>query len=593
MQEKPASPSPPNPSPTTFRPNRMTGSPTAQLPLGNSNILTTLSQSLAFHGSAHTFITSLISDAHQHQHQHQHQPQTRQPQPQRQPPRRDRPTPILRASLIGRNVAVVSSYAIAQEILAAGTTDDALDSARCIRPAPSTTARSETRSSFAVEPAYHDLLATWFPSPNLLLSEGNAHAQCRRVWAERLALRPHAAQFATREHTAALLAGLGDGETLDLYKFVKKLVWGLVLKTFLGGPAEEEEGGNGGGGDGEGGVRMSAKELREVRGLQETMFRGSVSMFPVSISTPFYKSARSKGFDARAKLLRTLRGFVEKKRAAGADGYVSVDQEVQHTLLFTSALVVKCTASLLTAVLMNLFMARPNQIERGITPEGVEDGKPQRQSSTLATLLRRSPDPSHRRRLLASILSETERLSPPLIGVLRRVTEHIHIDETMVTDDGDGSGGPGSGRLTLIPAGWDVWLYFVNANRDPSVYRRPHTFDHTRFLGSNVGSRTSDSTEARDEARTALSFGFGPKTCLGKSIVRSIVEGVAETFLESETSLEGQIEDEGLKIWLGWRDRVEEMHELDLAGEMGKDLKQLPVQRPRRPVVVKVRKGDV
>ena len=112
-----------------------------------------------------------------------------------------------------------------------------------------------------------------------------------------------------------------------------------------------------------------------------------------------------------------------------------IDDEdmVAHLLIFTSSIANKGVASLLTAYLMNLFLWRD-----------------QFKGSSLAQLIRSQQEELTRRRMLKSILAETERLSPPVVGVMRRVKQDI------VLHAGNGQIDPGGHQ---IPKGHDAWLY--------------------------------------------------------------------------------------------------------------------------------------
>ncbi|KAK0768361.1 hypothetical protein LTR59_017722 [Friedmanniomyces endolithicus] len=158
------------------------------------------------------------------------------------------------------------------------------------------------------------------------------------------------------------------------------------------------------------------------------------------------------------------------------------------------------------------------------------------------------------------------RLSPPVIGVMRRVTQTVRLTN------------PGSDRNSttshIVPAAHDAWLYFVAANRDPDVFARPTEFCWDRFMRQGA--------EVPTDEDCGIAFGLGPKHCLGADLTREICLTVAETVMESGLAIKGggQVV-EGVKAWLGW-----EAHAGPEA--MTRDLKQLPCQRPRDPVMVTV-----
>jgi hypothetical protein len=140
---------------------------------------------------------------------------------------------------------------------------------------------------------------------------------------------------------------------------------------------------------------------------------------------------------------------------------------------------------------------------------------------------------------------------------MRRVEQDIMLRET-----------ESDTRQTVVPAGWDVWLYFVGASRDASVYPQPGQFVPERFMEPG-------------EPEPGFAFGGGGKTCLGQEISRTVVETVVSVVLDNGWKLDGAIERKGIRGWLG---REEEIPVETIA----EDLKQLPSQRPRKPIKVRV-----
>lgn len=134
----------------------------------------------------------------------------------------------------------------------------------------------------------------------------------------------------------------------------------------------------------------------------------------------------------------------------------------KDTSLFASSLVVKCLASYLTSLLLQLYHLD--------------------QSVTLETLL--------------PIQLETERLCPPLIGVLRRALK----DWSLPNED------------LSIPKSWDAWLYFPQCNRDPTVFKDPNLFQADRYQ-SNLPH--------------GLAFSQGSKICPGIEVIRRMSGQVA------------------------------------------------------------------
>jgi hypothetical protein len=216
-----------------------------------------------------------------------------------------------------------------------------------------------------------------------------------------------------------------------------------------------------------------------------------------------------------------------------------------HTILFTSSLAVKALASLLTALLLNLYLYK------------VESGR------SLAESLASEDDLGRHAERLRSILMETERLSPPIVGVMRRSIKDNIISSPKAQAD------------ILVPTGWDCWLYFIGAGRDPAAFgQTSDRFDPDRYLGA--------------ETPRGMAFGWGPKTCLGQETVHEIVLAIADTCLHSNLRMEGQVVERGVQGWLGWLPDYAVQPQ-----DWAKDMKQLPTQRPSKPVKVRLKRDPI
>jgi cytochrome P450 len=477
---------------------------TAQIPQfrpGRSQTaLSTLSQSLSFHASPQSFL-STPNSADNNNNTH----------PSTVPN-------LVRAKILNRDVTVISSYQHCRQILHA-TKDDATPGASLVAardggPVP--------QNTFTVAAAYHELMADFFPAPNLLLLDAAQHQSARLKWEAQMAGMSVQIPSLVRDCVRRHMATWADGGTVDLYEDMKGLVWEILYAVFLGlSPS-------------------SGDKYRTFVSLQETLLRGQFSLFPLSIRTPFWRSARSKGLHAREKLVALLRDELASPTSgcpfAHGGGLDDADK-ANNTLLFTSSIANKALSSLLTASLLNVFLF------------------PHRQPSVAARL--RSQNLGQRDALLRSVLRETERLSPPVIGVMRRVENDIRLSENGQMDPA---------KSVLVPAGWDVWLYFVGASRDRTVYEHANRLIPERYL-------------MHPELGNGFAFGAGEKECLGKETARTVVETVVSVMLNEGWDLRGSIDRPGIRGWLGWDDDVSvEM--------MARDLKQLPTQRPREPIRV-------
>ncbi|KAL8932057.1 MAG: hypothetical protein Q9211_006553 [Gyalolechia sp. 1 TL-2023] len=470
---------------------------TPVLPYGSPTTLSGISENFSFHSSPENFITARIL-AFQKAH----------------PSIADSRTPI-RAKVLNRNVAVISSYHHVRQILCDET----------------------IRSCLSSSQAYDELMAPFFPPPNLLLLDPPDHQQRKGAWLERMAvlnddIRP-LIHTQVRDHFRTI----PSNSVIDLYESMKFLSWQILLPIFI----QRDDCGMGAGN-------------AEIEALQEDLLRGQFSLFPISINTPFWRSPRSKGLQARQTLQALLQSKVDQGKCPFVIGNAKEGQDIaNHLLLFTSSLAAKALASLLTAVLLNLFVFK-------------EDG------SSLSAKIRALKDSGRRSQYIRSIILETERLSPPVVGIMRRTTEDIVVDSRGETIP-----------PTLIPKAWDLWLYFVGAGRDSAEFgETAESFESERSLN------------AQPSLGEGLAFGAGSKTCLGKDLIRTVATEVVETCLGlthgAETddpsadpiiTLHGNRNElpAGVQGWLGWQPKVR-------PEEWARDMKQLPTQRPRKPILI-------
>lgn len=468
-------------------------------PGGESSTLSTISQSLSFHTSPHLFLTDSETDCDA-------------------PTKETRPL-ALRAKILNRNVAIMVSFDHCKRMLGVQESGSQPEE-NCILTTKD--GREATRTSFGVLPAYRQLMVDFFPQPNLLLLDAPDHKPHREIWNENMVRICHDSSGILSEIAREEVASWQLGQKLDLYDQMKGLAWKMLLALFLD-------------------LQPDDPDYKNMVKWQEDLLRGQFSLFPVSINTPFWRSPRSRSLDARRKLQAMLKKRIKLIQPQcpfhSTDGKIHPDELASNALLFTSSIAVKAVASLLTASLLNLhlFPSEPSLVSRV-----------------------RSLASETRGTLLDSILLETERLSPPVIGVMRRMQEDIVLHKV---------GDPG----TLIPEGWDAWLYFVSANRSEAAYSQAHKFVPDRFVDGG--------------ALPSLTFGFGDKTCLGRDIVRRIIQTVASVIVDSGIGLRGRVDREGVRGWLGWDTEIS-------AESLARDLKQLPCQRPRDSIKVEVVASD-
>lgn len=471
------------------------------LPYGNPSTLSGLSETSSFHSSPESFIASRIL-AFQASN----------------PSLADLRTPI-RAKILNRNVAVISSYSHVRQLLC----------------------EEEKTSCLSAGKAYAELMGPFFPPPNLLLADPPAHAPMKGAWRTRMASLSAEIRPMIRKIVVEYFRGFESGSTIDLYESMKELSWRLILGMF---------------------TAAYEKDAADIQALQEDILRGQFSLFPVTISAGLWRSPRAKGKAARKKLQTLLKSRAQEGRKGCpfvTNSVTETEDVANHLILFTSSLAVKSLASLLTATLLNLFLY-------------LEPGR--NDDDTHATRILSLKDSNVRSRLLRNMILETERLSPPVVGVMRRITQDMVLSSTQeqIQD-------------TLLLKDWDVWLYFVGATRDSAVFGdeadlfRPGK--HFELTGHGSG------------AGYGFAYGAGPKSCLGEELMREVVTTVATTCLGSDSQdeegtktmiqLQGNHKDipKGVQGWLGWQRNVK-------PEEWARDMKQLPTQRPLKAVMVKL-----
>ncbi|KAL6245530.1 hypothetical protein RBB50_007529 [Rhinocladiella similis] len=455
-------------------------------------------------------------------------------------------------------------------------------SRKCTVHAKNSNRSHRNANLFAARAAYRQFMGDFFPGPNLLLEDGLVHEFHKDQWRARLHHLPQSSVSLIREITQSrflyeLVRGQ-DPQEIDLYARLKSLIWDILFGVFLSVTRD----GNG-------------RKFKQLEELQEALLRGQFSTFPVNISTPLWSSTRSRGIQAVKELEKSLGTiardvlasngadrspnacpFAEQFRETGlaSDDHLNVEDLVSHLRLFTSSIANKALASLLTAFILNLFVWRPSS---SMTNSGHSPGT----SVSLAELIRSYSDPHKRASMLKSVLAETERLSPPVVGVMRRVQQDVLISSA----DRD------QPEEYAIPEGQDAWLYLSGANRDADVYDRAGDFVWDRFLPFYVTS-SRDAAEANADVPCAdflpplpFAFGDGIKSCLGAEFSRQVCLTVANTLVDESISMAGRIDEGGVIAWLGWERRMSRNEEVQL---MARDLKQLPTQRPRRAVKVQI-----
>lgn len=465
--------------------------PAPQVPAGNTGILSGLSENFAFHSSPEAFLVARIIQHHQ-----EHSQEVRERAP-------------VRAKILNRDIIVLSSYRQIQEVLGAARKE----------------ARGDDVPPYLAAPAYRQLMQDFFPPPNLLLQDGRTHERMQGPWKQCV----HSWQSPNLRGGINRVASeffdqMPRNLHINLYENLKQLSWKLFLSTFLD-------------------LSDSDPDFARFVMLHEDLLRGQFSLFPASVNVGFWHSPRKRAIDARKALQALIsERLIERRPTWIPESSVEAppsDEIVNHILMATSSLAVKGFASLLLALILNLFFA------------------PHKQSGSrpLAESIKRGP-PDARQSRLQAIFNETMRLSPPIVGVLRRTVRDCTVS-TSNDEEPD----------TLIPTGFEAWCYFAGANRDPTVYgKNADLFVPERY--SSTGQ----------EVPYPLVFGGGAKSCLGAGFVSMTALTVVNALLDADVEILGGVEAAGVKAWLG--------HAVGQPDQWACDMKQLPTQRPSRPILV-------
>lgn len=163
------------------------------LPHGSSTILSGLSETFSFHSSPEAFITSRVLAFREFH-----------------PDLADSRIPV-RAKVLNRNVAVISSYDQVQQVLC----------------------RLDVISSFGASQAYDELMAPFFPPTNLLLSDAPSHGPMKKNWTARMGSLPENSRTLIQPIVHSHFQKIDSGAIINLYESVKTLSWKIILGIFL------------------------------------------------------------------------------------------------------------------------------------------------------------------------------------------------------------------------------------------------------------------------------------------------------------------------------------------------------------------------
>ncbi|XP_065883402.1 putative cytochrome P450 120 [Dysidea avara] len=231
------------------------------------------------------------------------------------------------------------------------------------------------------------------------------------------------------------------------------------------------------------GATPGQPEADEVSELMTTHWRGVVSV-PVSIRLPgaWWRSSYNKALLAKDGLLKVVEKTAQSDPSSMASKVVQecpnkVDG-FSNMLVFVSAVIPKALASLLTSFVMEL--SKPSHSQWLNCHENEAE--------------------------LDDVMLEVERLWPPFFGGGRMCTEDCQVAGFNVSKDH---------RAAYITS---------HANKDPTCFADPHKFQPDRWQTHNVTDR-----------EIVLTFGGGPRQCIGKVLAQKLLRECARQLLASYT----------------------------------------------------------
>jgi cytochrome P450 len=233
--------------------------------------------------------------------------------------------------------------------------------------------------------------------------------------------------------TSKVIDSISPGEIVSSYDLFKKLATEICLSIFLDIDFE------------------TSQELsNQIVALTTTHWHGIISV-PFSLSLPMMsQSTYTKALEAKNTLLQIIEDKLSKSKNGfphmmSKAAFPSTNNAASHVLLFTSALVPKALASILTSFVIQLGDRKSLQDEILTEPT-----------------------------LLQHVLLEVERLWPPFFGGRRLVRKKYELDGY------------------TIPAGHAIVYMTQHAQRDPDVFPDPEDFMPERWQDGGINSKDRD-----------------------------------------------------------------------------------------------------
>lgn len=312
---------------------------------------------------------------------------------------------------------------------------------------------------------------------SLLTQEGPAHQRSRRLLAA--AFQPAAAAAAVPIFQPVIdqhLQRWSGAGPIDITAAARELTFALVSRFVLGAPP----------------AHAAPTLVRDF----EQFFAGLIAL-PLPIPGSRYDRARR----AIARIRPAIAALVEQRRVQAADDMVSrllhehgatitTEEIVNHVLMLLMA-GHETTATLVveTIVLLGTHPGWLAQLHR--------------ERASLPPAL--TAEQLGQWTTLTHIIQEVGRLYPPGHNGFRRVMETTQL-----------------GDFT-IPRGWTCVYRSVETQRDPAVFADPHSFTPDRFAPPH-GEPT--------HPFHMLTFGGGPRICLGRFVGLTMVQQILATLLQ-------------------------------------------------------------
>ncbi|CAH1782973.1 unnamed protein product [Owenia fusiformis] len=264
--------------------------------------------------------------------------------------------------------------------------------------------------------------------------------------------------------TSRALEDLHSRSPVNVYKFFKRLTTEICLSVFLDIDFQ------------------TAQELSsQICELTTTHWHGIISV-PVSIKMPMMSSfTYGKALEAKAQLLKiiqdklkdtTTSGFPQKIQNAR---FPHANLAHNHLLLFTSALVPKALASLLTSFVIAVKKDDFDKANCGST-------------------------------FLDCLLLEVQRLYPPFVAGRRLVRKDCVVDGYK------------------LHKGQAAMYMTRQAQRDPQAFTKPEEFLPQRWINAE-----------KDERKKLFCFGAGPRCCIGQNFIWNILRTITQSLLRKYT----------------------------------------------------------